>query len=143
MAQPGVYRDGMQCPRCGSNWLPKYGKSRGKQRYRCQQCLYHFTLDAEHPHQPERVKNLAVAMYAEGNSIEAIGRMLGRMLGMKAGTVCSWVKKAYQARNLLRVVGEQRRDRRRGQRLPRVISFDEMWSYVGGRRQEKRLRLAL
>ena len=49
--------------------LPKYGRSRGKQRYRCQQCHYHFTLDAEHPHQPERVKNMAVAMYAEGNSI--------------------------------------------------------------------------
>ena len=90
MAQPRVYRDGMQCPRCGSNWLPKYGRSRGKQRYRCQQCLYHFTLDAGHPHQPERVKNMAVAMYAEGNSIEAISRILG----MKAGTVYSWVKKS-------------------------------------------------
>ena len=90
IAQPRVYRDVMQCLRCGSNWLPKYGRSRGKQRYPCQQCLHHFTLDAEHPHQPERVKNLAVAMYAKGNNIEAIGRMLG----MKSGTVYSWVKKS-------------------------------------------------
>ena len=36
------------------------------------------------------MKNMAVAMYAEGNSIEAIGRVLG----MKAGTVYSWVKKS-------------------------------------------------
>ena len=39
----------------------------------------------------ELVRNLAVAMYAEGNSIEAISRLLG----MKAGTVYSWVKKAF------------------------------------------------
>ena len=90
MAQPRVYRDGMQCPRCGSNWLPKYGRSRGKQTYRCRQCLYHFIPDSKHPHQPERVKNLAVAMYAEGNSIEAIGRILE----IKAGTVYSWVIKS-------------------------------------------------
>ena len=65
-------------------------RSRGKQTYRCRQCLYHFIPDSKHPHQPERVKNLAVAMYAEGNSIEAIGRILE----IKAGTVYSWVKKS-------------------------------------------------
>ena len=90
MARPRVYRDGMQCPRCGSNWLPKYGRPRGKQTYRCQQCLYHFIPETKHPHQPERVKDMAVAMYAEGNSIEAISRILE----IKAGTVYSWVKKS-------------------------------------------------
>ena len=77
MAQPRVYRDGMQCPRCGSNWLPKYGRSRGRQTCRCGQCLYHFIPETEHPHQPEQVKNLAVSMYAEGSGIEAISRILG------------------------------------------------------------------
>lgn len=50
MATHRVYRDDMQCPRCGSNWLPKYGRSRGKQTYRCQQCLYHFITETDHPH---------------------------------------------------------------------------------------------
>ena len=90
MAQPRVYRDGIQCPRCGSNWLPKYGRSRGKQTYRCGQCLYHFIPGAEHPHQPEQVKNLAVAMYNEGASTKAIGRVLG----MKTETIHSWVKRS-------------------------------------------------
>ena len=54
MAQPRVYRDGMQCPKCGSNWLPKCGRSRGKQTYRWGQCVYHFIPETEHPHQPER-----------------------------------------------------------------------------------------
>ena len=113
---------------------PKNGRSRGNQRYRCQQCLYHFTLDSKHPHQPERVKNMAVSTYAEENSIEAISRVLG----MKAGTVYSWIKKSLPARYLLRITGEQRRDRSRGRALPKVISFDEMWSYAGARRRGKR-----
>ena len=90
MAQPRVYRDGMQCPRRGSNWLPKYGRSRGKQTYRCRQCLYHFIPGTGHPHQPERVRNMAIAMYTGGNSIPVISRMLG----IKVGTVYSWVKKS-------------------------------------------------
>ena len=40
------------------------------------------------------MRNLAVAMYAEGNSIKAISRLLG----MKAGTVYSWVKKGDSGR---------------------------------------------
>ena len=70
--------------------LPEYGRSCGKQTCRCRQCHYHFIPESKHPHQPERVKNMAVAMYAEGNSIEAISRMLG----MKAGIVYSGVKKS-------------------------------------------------
>ena len=50
MARQRVYRKDQQCPRCGSNWLPKYGKSLGKQTYRCGQCLYHFTEGTQRPH---------------------------------------------------------------------------------------------
>ena len=48
------------------------------------------TPGAEHPHQPEEVRKLAVDMYTEGSSLEAIGRVLG----VKPGTVYSWVKKS-------------------------------------------------
>ena len=30
MAAARSYRDDLQCPHCGSNWLPKDGRSRGK-----------------------------------------------------------------------------------------------------------------
>ncbi len=49
----------MRCPRCGSEAIYKYGFSEaGKQRYRCQICLYQFvmnpskTLQTERPHCP-------------------------------------------------------------------------------------------
>ena len=90
MVRRRVYRDDMQCPRCGSNWLPKHGRSRGKQTYRCRQCLYHFIPDTERPHRPEKAKSLAVELYAEGLGLSAISRVLNT----KLGTVYSWVKKS-------------------------------------------------
>ena len=62
------------------------------------------------------------------------------MLGLKAGTVYSWVKKVSLARNLLQVAWEQRRGRSRGRALPTVISLSlaEMWSYTWTRHGEKR-----
>lgn len=67
MAQPRVYRDGTSVPGVLPPFgklrrLPKYGRSRGKQTCRCGQCLYHFVPETEHPHQPERVKNLAISL---------------------------------------------------------------------------------
>ena len=96
MVRKRVYRDDMPCPRCGSNWLPKYGNSKGKQTYRCGQCLYHFIPGTKRPHQPEKVKSLAVDLYAEGLGIPAISRVLKTALG----TVYSWVKKSPMGRGL-------------------------------------------
>ena len=42
MAATRSYRDDLQRPHCGSNWLPKDGRSRGKQTYRCRLCHYRF-----------------------------------------------------------------------------------------------------
>ena len=65
MVRKRVYRDGIQCPRCGSTFgklrrLPKFGRSRGKQTYRCGQCLYHFIPETERPQRPGKDKDLAV-----------------------------------------------------------------------------------
>ena len=90
MARQRTYRDDMQCPRCGSNWLPKYGRSRGKQTYRCGQCLYHFIPDTKRPHASEKVKSLALELYIEGLGFSAISRVLR----VKLETVYSWVKKS-------------------------------------------------
>ena len=40
-----AYRDDLSCPRCDSNWLPKAGRSRGRQMYRCGSCSHRFTPD--------------------------------------------------------------------------------------------------
>ncbi len=48
---------------------------------------------------------------------------------MPEETVHSWIKKVGQARELLKLLREQRRERRPGQPRPRVISFAEIWTY--------------
>ena len=85
-----AYRDDIACPHCGSNWTPKDGHSRGKQTYRCGECRYRFTPDGNRHYYAERVKRDALSMYCEGMSISAISRTLG----VKLGTVYSWVKKS-------------------------------------------------
>ncbi len=90
MARQRVYREDRQCPRCGSNWLPKYGKSQGKQTYRCGQCLYHFTEGAQRPHLAPAVKSRVLASYTEGMSLASIARVEG----LKGETVYELVKKS-------------------------------------------------
>ena len=90
MAAARSYRDDLQCPHCGSNWLPKDGRSRGKQTYRCRLCHYRFTPDGNRHYYSEKVKEQAIDMYGEGMAIAAISRVLE----VKLGTVYQWVKKS-------------------------------------------------
>ena len=84
-----AYRHALRCPHCGSNWMPKYGTSRGKQTYRCGDCKHRYTPEGNRHYYPDAVKDQAVAMYLEGSSISALGRVLqGRL-----ETVYSWIKK--------------------------------------------------
>ena len=82
------------CPHCGSIWVIKYGKSRGKQTYKCRRCHYRFTPDAKRHLYPERVKQEAIKLYLEGMSMSAISRSLG----VKLGTVYSWIKRRGKKR---------------------------------------------
>lgn len=85
-----AYRHDLRCPHCGSNWMPKYGTSRGKQTYRCGDCKHRYTPEGNRHYFPEAVKDQAVAMYLEGSSISAIGRVLK----VRLETVYSWIKKS-------------------------------------------------
>jgi len=84
MAAARSYRDDLQRPHCGSNWLPKNGRSRGKQTYRCRLRHYRFTPDGNRSYYSEQVKEQAIDMYGEGMAVAAISRVLE----VKLGTVC-------------------------------------------------------
>ena len=66
MAAARSYRDDLQRPHCGSNWLPKDGRSRGKQTRRCRLCHYRFTPDGNRHYYPEQVKEQARAYPLSG-----------------------------------------------------------------------------
>ena len=90
MARARVYRHDLRCPHCGSNWLPKYGFSGGKQTYRCGDCHYHFTPGGNRAFHSDATKARAIAMYCEGSSLRAVSRVLEVPLL----TVFTWVKKS-------------------------------------------------
>ena len=75
-------------PTLRPNRLPKAGLSRGKQTYRCGECLHRFTPDGNRNYYPETIKCQAIAMYTEGMEYSAISRVLG----VKPDTVYSRVK---------------------------------------------------
>ena len=93
MSRPRSYRHDHRCPDCGSNWVVKYGHSRGKQTYRCQDCVHRFSPSAKRRVYPEKVRQQAVSMYCEGNGVEVISRVLE----VKTGTIYSWIKKTRTA----------------------------------------------
>lgn len=94
MARPRSYRHDVRCPHCGSNWMVKNGKANGKQTFRCNECHHRHTPDAQRHVYPEKVRQQAGTMYCEGNSIEAISRVLS----VKVGTVTLWIKKKPSTR---------------------------------------------
>jgi len=90
MARQRSYRHDMKCPYCGSNWLPKDGRSRGKQTYRCGDCRYRFTPDGNRSFHSQATIRRALDMYLECSSLSAVSRVMGVPLT----TVHSWVKKS-------------------------------------------------
>ena len=103
-----VYRDDLRCPHYDSNRTSKDGHSHDKQTYRCGQCRYRFTSDGNRHYYPEAIKIQAVTMYVEGMYVLAIGRTLG----VKPGTIYSWLKKSIRAWTALRVSRRKWRQRR-------------------------------
>ena len=138
----------MRCPHCGSNRMPKDGRSRGKQTYRCGDCKYRRAPDGSRHFYSSKVIDQALAMYAEGASVAAIGRAME----INQATALRWVKKALSSSRIMDMDRSERKPA--GSDLPasmrkirginsdepqvKTVSFDEMWTYVGVRRGENR-----
>ncbi len=110
----------MHCFRCGSSSYHKSGQTRGKQRYRCRKCGYHFTNTHGRGY-PPLLRLRALQLYTENVGI----RSIGRLLGVDAATVVHWVRD--EGRALMRQIKAS---------LPEaidamdIIEIDEMWHYT-------------
>ena len=106
----------MDCPRCGSKEHTKDGFVSGRQRYKCKQCQYHYTVERNSYVKPPEIRQLALNMYLEGMGFRAIGRILK----VSNTAVLGWIKKAGSAATL--PVQEQPVE---------IVEIDEMHTYVG------------
>ena len=78
----------IQCPSCRSNQYVKSGIIKGRQRYKCKQCHYSFTVLKEGKHIDAYYVVKALQLYLEGVTL----REIERILGISHVSVMNWVK---------------------------------------------------
>lgn len=106
----------MQCPKCGSEKYCKDGLVQGRQRYKCKQCVYRYTVSQKSDVKPVETRRMAFEMYLEGLGFRAIGRLLR----ISYGTVYQWIKNWEKQIELPK----------RNEQIE-VVELDEMHTYVG------------
>jgi transposase-like protein len=78
-----------QCPNCRSNSLIKSGIINNRQRYKCKDCNYFFTVSKLGKRIDDYYVNKALQLYIEGLTY----REIERILGISHVTVMNWVRK--------------------------------------------------
>ena len=78
----------MDCPKCKNNSHVKDGIIRGKQRFKCKNCHYRYTVERKSDVKTQETRRLALELYIEGVGFRGIGRILK----ISYGTVYKWVK---------------------------------------------------
>lgn len=76
------------CPKCQYDQATKAGVVHQRQRYRCKQCGYHFTVDKLGKKIDDYYVTKALQLYIEGVSL----REIERLLGVSHVSVRNWVQ---------------------------------------------------
>jgi transposase-like protein len=105
----------MNCPKCQSAHKVKDGNANGKQRYRCKNCGYRFTVERRSTEKSPDKKKLALQLYLEGLGFRAIGRVLG----INFVTIYYWIKKWGESVSLPQ-----------SEEPVEIVELDEIHSYV-------------
>ena len=118
----------MKCPRCGSEEYCKDGILKGRQRFKCKQCNYHYTVEKKSNVKSQETKRMAFEMYLEGLGFRAIGRILK----ISHVTVFQWVKKWGATLELPK-----------REEAIEVVELDEMHTYVSQKKNYKWIWIAV
>ncbi|MHA7129627.1 transposase-like zinc-binding domain-containing protein [Algoriphagus namhaensis] len=78
----------IECPKCNSQKLIKSGIISGRQRYKCKDCMYHFSVNKLGKSIDKYYVVKALQLYLEGISL----REIERILGVSHVSVLNWVK---------------------------------------------------
>lgn len=117
------------CPKCQNTHFVKAGFNNGKQRYKCKNCHYYFSVHKHSSHKSDEVKKMAIDMYLEGLGF----RSIGRVLNISYGTVYQWVKH----------LGEQHQIKPDNSQEIDIVELDEIHSYTKHKKTTAGLGLPL
>ncbi|KAA6331939.1 hypothetical protein EZS27_019514 [termite gut metagenome] len=110
----------MNCPKCQSTNKIKNGIVRGRQRYKCKDCHYTYTVEKRSGEYPKSERKKALQLYLEGLGF----RSIGRYLGVSNVTVLKWI----------RSFGEEVKSLEEETKEIEMVELDEMHSYVGSKK---------
>lgn len=114
------------CPKCSNKHIVKDGIVKNRQRYKCKNCNYRFTVHQRNAKTAtSEIKKMALHMYLEGLGF----RSIGRILNFSHVAVYNWIK-SY---------GEKLKEliQSNSNNKIKIVEIDEMHSYIG----EKKLLL--
>ena len=106
----------MKCPRCKSDEKIKDGIVKQKQRYKCKECGFRYTVASGSGAKPLYLRKVALQLYLEGLGF----RSIGRVLGVSNVTVINWI----------RAFGEQVAELKGSEQVI-YAEMDEMHTHVG------------
>jgi transposase len=109
----------MNCPRCKSSTHHKNGLVGGRQRYKCHDCGYNYTVELKSTASSVSVKRQALQLYLEGLGF----RSTGRFLGVSHVSVQKWIKKFGQELEELK-----------SEKEISIVELDEMHTYIGNKK---------
>ena len=106
----------MKCPKCNSDKKVKDGIAKQKQRYKCKECNFRYTVASGSKGKPLHLRKMDLQLYLEGLGF----RSIGRILGVSNVTVLNWI----------RAFGEQVAELKSAEQVV-YAEMDEMHTYVG------------
>ncbi|MPM48830.1 hypothetical protein SDC9_95557 [bioreactor metagenome] len=109
----------MDCPRCNSSSNKKNGIVDGRQRYKCHNCGYNYSVEMKSTASSTSVKRQAWQLYLEGLGF----RSIGRFLGVSHVSVQKWIKK----------FGQELEDLKSENEIS-IVELDEMHTYIGNKK---------
>jgi len=101
------------CPRCSYTISVKAGEIKGRQRYKCKACSYHYTRLEREPHKVR--KRQALTLYLEGLGF----RSIGRILQVSHVSIYNWIKAFGETLEKLKSTD-----------TIDVVEMDEMHAYI-------------
>ena len=110
----------MNCPKCKSDKRIKAGFVKARQRYKCKECGYYFTVELKSTAKSTSIKKAALHLYLEGLGF----RSIGRFLGVSNVSVLQWIRSFGDAIHELHAESKE----------IEVVEVDEMRSYIGSKK---------
>ncbi len=105
----------MDCPKCNSTSHVKQGHVGSRQRHKCKNCGYMYTVLFWG--KPKEIKEMALRMYLEGIGFRGIGRLLK----VSQVSVMNWIRKfGERAVKVAELTGDSK-----------IVELDEIFTFVG------------